>query len=320
MRAVATERVKLLGVLYDSLPTEGAASASELAAASSLEPADVAAAVEALKAEGARIVGDERTGYRRELPPPLDARAVAGLVAGPMADAIFTFDTVVSTMAKAREIAFGGASHGTTVLAEEQTAGRGRYGRGWASARRLGLYMSVVLEKEHLPREYGLLSLVAGVAAADAIAATADLAPALKWPNDLMWEGSKLGGILAESYAEPDVLILGVGVNVFQCPYDFPSRVLYPVTSLAMAGAKNIDRNALATAALDSLERWLERWLAAGPEPVIAAWRNRNVTLGHRVRIAGTGVAGVAVDLTDDGALVVEDDAGRRRVLYSADV
>jgi len=317
---VATERAQLLSLIYDSLPTEGAASVSELAAVSSLEPAEAAAAVEALKAEGARIIGDERQGYSRELPPPLDPCAITDLVAGRIGGTIFTFDTVVSTMSKAREIAFGGAPHGTAVSAEEQTAGRGRYGRGWASARRLGLYLSVVLEKEHLPPKYSLLSLVAGVAAADAVAANADLAPTLKWPNDIVWRGSKLGGILAESFTEPDVLILGVGVNVFQCPYDFPSRVLYPVTSLVMAGGKDIDRNALIAEVLNSLDRWLERWLSAGAEPVLTAWRDRNVTLGHRVRIAGTALAGVAVDVSDDGALVVKDDAGRRRVLYSADI
>jgi biotin-(acetyl-CoA carboxylase) ligase len=86
-----------------------------------------------------------------------------------------------------------------------------------------------------------------------------------------------------------------------------------------MAGATNTDRNALAAALLNALDRWLERWLEAGPSAVIAAWRERNVTLGRRIRIAGTGVAGTAADLTDDGALVVEDDAGGRRVIYSAD-
>jgi len=316
---VGTERASLLRILLEHIPTEGTVSASELAAAASLQRAEVAAAVEALVAEGARIVGDERKGYRRELPPTLDTATIAGLAAGPVGGTVFVFDTVVSTMSKAREFAFGGSGHGTAVLAEEQTAGRGRYGRGWASARRLGLYVSVVLEKGCLPRDYALLSLVAGVAVADAITAAADVAPLLKWPNDLLWEGSKLGGILAESYNEPDVLILGVGVNVFHCPFDLPYRVLYPVTSLALAGAADVDRNALAAEVLNSLGRWLDRWLADGPEPVIAAWRDRNVTLGHRVRIAGTGVAGVAVDLTDGGALIVEDDAGRRRVLYSAD-
>jgi BirA family biotin operon repressor/biotin-[acetyl-CoA-carboxylase] ligase len=317
---MATERAKMLGVIYDSLPIAGVISVSELAAISSLEPAEAVATVEALKAEGARIVGDESNGYYRDLPPPLDSGAIAALTKGRIGSTIFTFDTVVSTMSKAREIAFGGASHGTAVLAEEQTAGRGRYGRGWASARRLGLYLSVVLEKEYLPSKYALLSLVAGVAAAEAISAVANLVPTLKWPNDIVMRGSKLGGILAESFTEPDVLILGVGVNVFQCPYDFPSRVLYPVTSLAMAGAEDVDRNALVAKVLNSLDLWLERWLADGPEPILSAWRDRNVTLGHRVRIAGTALAGVAVDVTEDGALVVKDGSGKRRVLYSADV
>jgi BirA family biotin operon repressor/biotin-[acetyl-CoA-carboxylase] ligase len=316
---MATKNPNSLGALYDNLPTEGAVSAAELAAASSLEPGEVAAAIETLKAAGAMVVGDGRGGYYRELPPPLDGGVISGLVKGRIGGALLLFDAVRSTMAKARELAADGERHGATVLAEEQTAGRGRYGRGWASPYRLGLYMSVILEKRHLTHEYTLLPLVAGVAVKDAITHAAGLAPELKWPNDLVWKGSKLAGILAESHSGPDVLILGVGVNVFQCPYDFSSRVLYPVTSLAVAGAKNVDRNALAAAVLNALDRWLGRWLAAGPEPVITAWRERNVTLGRRVRIAGTGVAGTAVDLAADGALVIEDDAGRRRVLYSAD-
>ncbi len=75
----------------------------------------------------------------------------------------------------------------------------------------------------------------------------------------------------------------------------------------------------MAAEVLNALDRWLERWLEDGAEPVVAAWRERNVTLGRRIRIAGTGVAGVAVDLTEEGALVVEDNAGQRRVFYSAD-
>jgi biotin-(acetyl-CoA carboxylase) ligase len=87
-----------------------------------------------------------------------------------------------------------------------------------------------------------------------------------------------------------------------------------------MAGAEDVDRNALVAKVLNSLDLWLERWLADGPEPILSAWRDRNVTLGHRVRIAGTALAGVAVDVTEDGALVVKDGSGKRRVLYSADV
>ncbi len=316
---MATEKANLLDSLYDSLPTKGIVSVAALAAALSLEPGEVTAAIEALKAAGAMVVGDERSGYSRRLPPPLDRTLISALVEGDIGGTLLLFDGVGSTMAKARELAADGERHGVAVLTEEQAAGRGRYGRGWSSPYRLGLYMSVILEKRWLPREYMLLPLVAGVAAADAVASAAGLAPQLKWPNDLVWKGSKVGGILAESYGKPDVLILGVGVNVFQCPYDFPPHVLYPVTSLAIAGAKDIDRNVLAAAVLNALGRWLERWLRAGPEPVINAWRERNVTLGRRVRIAGTGVAGTAVGLTVDGALVVEDDAGGRRVLYSAD-
>jgi BirA family biotin operon repressor/biotin-[acetyl-CoA-carboxylase] ligase len=310
------ERLRLL---YEALPTTGSASSAELAAASSLAPGELAAAVEELRGLGARVVGDERRGYRRELPPRLDADAVANLVEGRVGKVVHVYGSVTSTMAKARELVDEAGSHGVVVLAEEQTAGRGRYGRDWSSPRRLGLYLSSILEKQYLPPRITLLPLLTGVAVVDAVASVAGLTPKLEWPNDLVWEGAKLGGVLIESHGDAAVAVVGVGVNVFQCPFDLPGKVLYPVTSLVMAGARNVDRNALAAAVVNELGRWLERWLSAGPEPVLAAWRERNVTLGRRIRVAGTGLAGTASDLTDDGALVIEDDAGRRNVIYSAD-
>ncbi|NIT37387.1 MAG: biotin--[acetyl-CoA-carboxylase] ligase [candidate division Zixibacteria bacterium] len=316
---MANGKRERLGLLYKALPTNGSASSAELAAASSLAPRELAAAVDELRALGARVAGDERRGYSRELPPQLDADAVANLVEGRLGKVVRVYDSVTSTMAKARELVAEAGSHGVVVLAEEQTAGRGRYGRNWSSPRRLGLYLSSILEKQYLPRGITLLPLLTGVALVDAVASAAALTPKLEWPNDLVWQGAKFGGILIESHGDPAVVVVGVGVNVFQCPFDLPGRVLYPVTSLVMASARDVDRNALAAAVLNELGRWLERWLSAGPEPVLAAWRERNVTLGRRVRIAGTGLAGTALDLTDDGALIIEDDAGRQNVIYSAD-
>jgi BirA family biotin operon repressor/biotin-[acetyl-CoA-carboxylase] ligase len=316
---VFDEEPDRLRLIYDNLPTSAPVSVAELAVVSSLQPEEVPPAIDALRAKGAWVVGDPSDGYRRQLPPPLDPGAISALVEGRVGAALFLHDAIVSTMVKARELAAEDGCHGAAVLAEEQVAGRGRYGRGWSSPRRLGLYISVILEKRYLTPRFSLLPLMAGVAVADAIATEAGVAAEMKWPNDLLWKGAKLGGILGETFDEPAAVVLGVGVNVFQCPFDFPNRVLYPATSLAQAGAEHVDRNALAAEMLNSLDRWLVRWLEHGAEPVVAAWRERNVTLGRRVRIAGTGVAGVAVDLTEDGALVVEDNTGQRRVFYSAD-
>jgi BirA family biotin operon repressor/biotin-[acetyl-CoA-carboxylase] ligase len=316
---VFDEEPDTLRMVYENIPTSASISVTELAVASSLQPEEVPPAVDVLRAKGAWVAGDAADGYRRQLPPPLDPGAISALVKGRVGAALFLHDAVASTMVKARELAAEDGCHGAAVLAEEQVAGRGRYGRGWSSPRRLGLYISVVLEKRYLSPRLSLLPLMAGVAVTDAIAAVAGVAAEMKWPNDLLWKGAKLGGILGEAYGEPAAVVLGFGVNVFQCVYDFPRRVIYPATSLAQAGAGRVDRNALAAEMLNSLDRWLERWLKDGPEPVMAAWRERNVTLGRRIRIAGTGVAGVAVDLTEDGALVVEDHTGRRRVFYSAD-
>ncbi len=306
--------------LYDTLPAGGSATAEKLAAATGLPRKEIAAAVAALRAAGALVAGDGFPGYGRRVPPPLDEEAVAAAVTGEMGHDVRVFGAVATTMATARALLNAGAGHGVAVLAEAQAAGRGRRGRRWASPPGLGIYLSVILETARLPDNFSVLPLLAGVAAADAIAAEAAVAVGLKWPNDLMWDDEKLGGIIVESSGEAGAVVVGVGVNVFHCPFDFPAGLRYPATSLAMAGARSLERNALAAAILNQLGGWLSRWLSAGTGAVIRAWRDRTITLGRRVHIAGTEISGVALDVTDDGALVIEDGAGQRHNITAADV
>jgi len=246
-----------------------------------------------------------------------------------------------STMARAAELATGGAAEGATVVAEEQTEGRGRLGRTWVAPPGSSLLLSVVL-RPPLPRDAVWLTVAAaGVALAGAVEAVAarpvpvdrgaSLEPpgppvGLKWPNDLELGGRKAAGLLAEAHLEGQRLgwvVLGMGVNVAQRREDLPPELADRATSVALALRAPVDRAGL-------LAAWAERFvdgyrqLAAGePGPVLAAYRRRLVTLGRRVRADRVGaepVVGTAVDLTATGGLVVQTDAGARVDVLAADV
>ncbi|HEU4397444.1 MAG TPA: biotin--[acetyl-CoA-carboxylase] ligase [Actinomycetota bacterium] len=246
-----------------------------------------------------------------------------------------------STMARAAELAAGGAPEGATVVAEEQTEGRGRLGRTWVAPPGSSLLLSVVL-RPPLPREAVWLTVAAaGVALAGAVEAVAaspvpvdrgaSLEPpgppvGLKWPNDLELGGRKAAGLLAEAHLRGQRLgwvVLGMGVNVSQRREDLPPELADRATSVALALQAPVDRAGL-------LAAWAERFadgyrqLAAGePGPVLAAYRQRLVTLGRRVRAERVGaepVVGTAVDLTATGGLVVQTDTGARVDVLAADV
>ncbi len=306
--------------LYYALATDDALAVAALAAASGIPRAAVPDAVERLRALGALVGGDARTGFRRVLPPRMDERAVAALLTGELGRTLVVHGVVATTMEVARVLAGEGSRHGTVVLAEGQYAGRGRRGRAWASPPRLGIYMSILLERGRLPDSLTPLSLLAGVAVAEACAPAAGVPVGVKWPNDLVCENAKLGGIIIEALHELRAVIIGIGVNVFHCPFDFPADLPYAATSLAAVGGRDLERNALAAAVLDALDTWLKTWRDYGPSRVIAAWKERNVTLGLPVRFAGSGVAGLAVDVNDDGALLVEDAQGCRHAVYAGDI
>jgi BirA family biotin operon repressor/biotin-[acetyl-CoA-carboxylase] ligase len=236
--------------------------------------------------------------------------------------------SVPTTMARAAELAAAGVPEGATVLAEEQTQGRGRLGRSWVAPPGSSLLLSVVLRPPLAREAVWLTVAAAGVALAGAVDAVAPgAAPArLKWPNDLELGGRKAAGLLAEAHLDGERLawvLLGMGVNVGQAAGDFPPEVADRATSVALAAGATVDRAEL-------LAAWAERFLdgyrnlvAGEPGPVLAAYRDRLATLGCRVRAERVGadpVVGTAVDLTPTGALVVQTDTGAPVQLLAGDV
>ena len=231
-----------------------------------------------------------------------------------------------STMVDARRLAEQGCEHGTVVVADEQTAGRGTKGRSWVSEAGRNILTTLVLRPgaEQMKR----LSIVTPVAVAQAVEETSGLSPRIKWPNDVELGRRKFGGILIEGEWRADGpawALVGIGVNVNFDPAPHAAQIDRPATSLMLELGRELSREAVLAALLNAFERAYER---AAPHDdaheVFEAWRSRLDTLGRRVRILAPNgdpiVEGIAEDATFDGALVVRDAAGRRHTVTAGEV
>jgi BirA family biotin operon repressor/biotin-[acetyl-CoA-carboxylase] ligase len=231
-------------------------------------------------------------------------------------------DETGSTNADLMALARDGASDGTVLVADHQTAGRGRADRAWAAPPGSSLLVSVLLRPDHAFAPFA--GMAVGVAAADAVTATSAVAARLKWPNDLVWPGlgdgsdRKLGGILAEAdWSDPGspAVVVGLGLNV-NWPRVFPAELRETATSLNHVAGHDLDREVLLVAILQALER------RCRDPHLVDAVRKRSATLGTRVRVElpATTVEGTAAELTEDGHLVVRTDDGARHTITAGDV
>lgn len=234
---------------------------------------------------------------------------------------LLTYDRVGSTNDIAKDLARAGKPNRTLVLANEQTAGRGRRGRVWQSPRG-NLYLSLILRPEVPPATAAQLGFVTVLALGDALidAAGPEIDPRYKWPNDLLVSGKKLAGILLESETratgQVDFVVIGIGANIRA----MPDRVEYPATSLAAEGFSRVTATRLLAAFANRFDEWERRWRRGGFAPVRTAWLERVAGLGDEsvVRLEGSTLRGRFVDLDEDGALVLEAGEGLRRITAGA--
>ncbi len=227
-----------------------------------------------------------------------------------------------STNADLMALAHSGAPDGIVLVADHQTAGRGRADRVWTAPPRSSLLLSVLLRPE--PSFAPFVGMALGVAAVDAIAATTDVRARLKWPNDLVWPGRgdsgdrKLGGILAEAdWADPSApsVVVGLGLNV-NWPADFPDDLQAIATSVNHVAGHDVDREQVLVAILRALD------VRCRGVDLMDAVRERSATLGTRVRVelASGAFEADAIELTDQGHLVVQLDDGARRAITAGDI
>ncbi len=238
----------------------------------------------------------------------------------------FFYPAIGSTNDKAKELAAAGAEEGTLVVADAQTAGRGRLSRNWYSPPGLGLYVSFIVRPRIEPaRAYGVLMAVSVAAAEAAESMGVQGVVGIKWPNDLVAEGRKLAGVLCELGVQGGVLdwcVAGIGLNVNHTPGDFPVEIRERAVSLRDLCHRRVDRLPLLLALVERVARNYETFLEEGTETLTRRWRRRSAILGRTVRVetAGEVVVGEAVGLEPDGALRVRLESGAEEVLHVGDV
>ena len=228
-----------------------------------------------------------------------------------------------STNDLAKERALSGESEGTVVIAEEQTKGKGTKGRSWYSARKKGLYLSVVLTPPF--PDISLLPLVAGLAVCEAILSCLGVRVGLKWPNDVVWKGKKLGGILCESGFlgnRVNYAILGVGLNVTHEKGDFPKGMRRQAISLKLIKKEKIEEEAFLDCLWQFLNHWYGCFLKGEKQRILRAYQEKSVLLlGEKIDLTmGREVlSGIYRGLDLQGGLILERD-GLRESFFSAEI
>lgn len=304
---------------------------------------------------GGEVAELQRLGYTIEVHPHLGYRLVntpdrlmaddlkARIGTQTIGSEILVFNETTSTNDVVERLASTQTGEGLVVFAESQTAGRGRHGRAWESARGKGLWFSVMLRPKMPAASFSRITVAASVAVARAVRQTDGLDARIKWPNDVVLSGRKLAGILTEvrrvaasvpdakrfaaadaagtAAATPAVAILGIGLNVNQQAGDFPAALREHATSLRIATGQDQDRAALAARVLRELERYY-RQAHADFDAVSTEWAGLCVTLGKQlvVRMGAHHIEGLAHALNGDGALLLRRDNGHVEEIVGGDV
>jgi BirA family transcriptional regulator, biotin operon repressor / biotin---[acetyl-CoA-carboxylase] ligase len=301
--------------------------------------------VETLRARGYRIEAEPGGGYRlRSAPDRLYPEEIQyGLATRWLGHAIHYFDETDSTNRVALDLARAGAAHGTAVVAEGQTAGRGRLGRRFHSPPYQNLYTSIVLRPDLDLPDAPAWTLASAVAVADAVAETIgdaasfaqraegerrpeDVPVEIKWPNDVLVDGRKVSGILLELAAEATrvaFLVLGIGVNLNVDPATFPEEFRASATSLCARVGRPIDRAAFTRALFAALERVLDACAASGFRGILPRFECRFRMRGRRVRVRDMGGGeqeGIVHGIDEDGALRLALPGGEQVRFLAGDV
>lgn len=295
--------------------------------------------IKEIKEDGYEIKASSKKGYR--LGPGGDIlnsfEVMHGLDTAVMGRKVEYFKEIDSTNTYAKKLAGEGCPDGTIVLAERQTAGKGRLGRAWASAGEKGIWMSVVLRPGIPPEEVQMITLGASIAVVKAVKEVTGIQTGIKWPNDIVTEGKKVCGILTEMSCEQDrvnFVVVGIGLNVNHKQGDFPDEIIDRAVSLRMlaegrqtgiegeADKAKLKRSSIIKEIARQLEKVYFDINEGRASGIIDQWKSYSATLGKKVRVSIKGVeyTGTAADITTDGKLVVDCDDGERREVVSGEV
>ena len=243
----------------------------------------------------------------------------------PWQDSLLWFDSIDSTNTRARELARQGAPHGTVLIADHQTGGRGRRGRSFHSPASSGIYMSVILRPHCTPQQIMHLTCAAAVAMCDAVESAVGFRPGIKWTNDLVCGKRKIAGVLTElgfdNRGNVDFAVIGIGINCCQQEADFPEDIRSIAGSLTSISGQSIDRAVVAAAMMDALYR-MDTELLTGKAHILNRYRKDCITLGKEISLVrGEEIRhGTALDIDDAGALIVRFPDGTAEAVNSGEV
>lgn len=239
---------------------------------------------------------------------------------------IIYLDSTASTNTYAKKAAEEPFHGGTVIIAEEQTAGRGRLGRHWISTKGKGIWMSIMLKPDILPVDAPKLTIAAALAVAKAIKSCCRLEARIKWPNDIVAGGKKLCGILTEMSAEADEIkyvIIGIGINANMEIKDFGPEVSSIATAIRIENGRAVSRKALAASVLNEFEEIYRDFIKDGSiKLLLDEYKIKSAVLGKNIRVISKKeeIIGLAVDISEEGHLVVRLADGSHREIMSGEV
>lgn len=305
---------------------KGPAQPSELAMQLGGTTTEVLEALQFLKSDGFDLAQHPLLGWTLHAEPEsLSSPGILSRMSVNWLRKIHTLQSTASTNSEALNLGSCGSAPPAAVFAEHQTAGRGRFGRSWDSSAGEGIFVSLLLRPEAPQRHWPRLTTLAALAAAEAVRLSAEIDVQIKWPNDIVYGGRKLGGILAETGAHPQhgpFVVLGIGINVNQ--RSFQEALSDTATSINLITGRTFNRNSVASNLLDQIGKWLIQvdGLGEGFVHILERVSNRSSTLGNTVLLhsGGVPVEGYAEGLDSDGCLRLRLRDGTIHVFSAGDV
>ncbi len=289
--------------------------------------AAVNSAIRSLRDDGYEILSSTNRGYSiSRSPDRINCGELSAFLPPERVESVLCLDSVDSTNNALRSMAIDGAKAGQIIIAESQTAGRGRYGRQFVSPKGKGIYISALLRPDSVePQTATFLTAWVAVAICNAVEKVCGVRPAIKWVNDLLLGGKKICGILTEMSVESEsghiqYIIVGAGLNVNETAEDFPEELREKATSLFENTGRGFSRAQIAAEIVKELDIMAASF-PADKEKYLRAYRKDCVTTGKTVRVFGKEERhGFAKEINDDFALVVKFDDGEEKAVSSGEV
>ncbi|MBS4199485.1 biotin--[acetyl-CoA-carboxylase] ligase [Bacillus sp. FJAT-49732] len=283
--------------------------------------------IEELRKSGFELEAVRKKGYRLISKPDKlsDHEILIGLETKTIGRHVHYYESVESTQLIAHKVAREEAPEGTLVIAGEQTGGKGRMARPWHSSKQQGIWMSLIIRPKLPPEKAPQFTLITAIACARAIEEVTGLETNIKWPNDILYKGKKLTGILTELQGEADkvnFLVIGIGMNVNQKKEDFPEHVKEIASSLEIEAGHKVSKIEMIQKILKYFEKYYELYMEKGFAPLKILWESYAAGIGKPIiaRTITGEISGIALGISNEGILKVEDDEGTIHHIYSADI